>query len=71
MASAQCFQRLRAGLEMITFNYACISHNSLQTLSPCSIPLKPETTLPDGYNYSPFVDEEMEVQRGELTTPKS
>lgn len=31
--------------------------------------LKPETILPDGYDYPQFVDEEMEVQRGELTAP--
>ena len=54
MASAQCFQRLRSSSEMITLNYACISHNGLQALSPCSISLKPETTLPDGYDSSLF-----------------
>ena len=71
MASAQRFQRPRASLEMITLNYACISHNSLQALSPFSSLLKPETSLPDGYDYPQFVDEGMKVQRGEPTNPKS
>lgn len=37
-----------------------------KALSSCSNSLKPETTLPDGYDYPQFVDEEMEVQRGDL-----
>jgi hypothetical protein len=71
MASVQHFQMPRAGWEMIILNDACILHIILQALCPGSSSLTPETTLPDGYDYPQFVDEETEVHRGGLTPPKS
>ena len=61
VTSAQHFQRLGASVEMITLNYACISHNSLQALSPSSGSLKTETTLPDGDGYPQFAGDGIEV----------